>query len=79
MPVLILTADLAEGLLPTIVSRCEVLRLRPLSLEAVEAFLETHGAEPGKAHLLSHISGGRPGFALRLLQDPLHLHFAMKE
>src|SRR5512135_3591533 len=31
--VLILTADQAEGLLPTIASRCEVLRLRPLPLK----------------------------------------------
>ncbi len=73
--VLILTADQAEGLLPTIVSRCEVLRLQPLSLKVVEELLESHGAEPGKASLLSHISGGRPGFALRLLQDPDALGF----
>ena len=31
--VLLLTADSAESLLPTIVSRCEVLRLRPMPLE----------------------------------------------
>ena len=31
--ILLLTAESAESLLPTIVSRCEVLRLRPLPLE----------------------------------------------
>ncbi|MBA4379780.1 MAG: DNA polymerase III subunit delta', partial [Anaerolinea sp.] len=31
--ILLLTADNAEQLLPTIVSRCEVMRLRPLSVE----------------------------------------------
>ena len=73
--VLILTADQAEGLLPTIVSRCEVLRLRPLPLKDVESFLEAHDAEPAKARLLSHISNGRPGYALRLLQDQDALAF----
>ncbi len=33
--VLLLTADTAENLLPTIVSRCELLRLRPLAVDAL--------------------------------------------
>jgi DNA polymerase III subunit delta' len=41
--VLILTADNPEQLLPTIVSRCEVLRLRPLSIEEVKSDLEGRG------------------------------------
>jgi DNA polymerase-3 subunit delta' len=68
--VLILTADQVEGLLPTISSRCEVLRLRPLSLETVESFLRQHGADEQQSRLISHISGGRPGTAMRLLKDP---------
>ena len=68
--VLILTADQAEGLLPTIASRCEVLRLRPLPLEGVEAFLKQHGADDQQSRLIAHVSGGRPGYALRLLQNP---------
>jgi len=68
--VLILTADQVEGLLPTISSRCEVLRLRPLSLEAMESFLRQHGADEQQSRLISHISGGRPGTAMRLLKDP---------
>ena len=73
--VLILTADQAEGLLPTISSRCEVLRLRPLSLEAVESFLQQHGADDQQSRLIAHVSGGRPGYALRLLQNPSALSF----
>ena len=73
--VLILTADNPEGLLPTIVSRCEVLRLRPLPLEIVESFLKERGADEDSARLISHVSGGRPGYALRLLQDPNVLTF----
>ena len=85
--VLILTADNPEQLLPTIVSRCEVLRLRPLPVEQVEAFIEERiaaarakGGElpPGAAAgapLIAHISGGRPGYAVRLLEDPAALAF----
>ena len=73
--VLVLTADSPEQLLPTILSRCEVLRLRPLPVERVEAYLQEHGAEPATARLLAHISGGRPGYALRLMQDQEALDF----
>jgi DNA polymerase-3 subunit delta' len=67
--VLILTADNPEQLLPTIVSRCEVIRLRPLRVEEVQRELETRGLEAGKAKLIAHISGGRFGYALSLLED----------
>ncbi|MCQ3938174.1 MAG: DNA polymerase III subunit delta' [Chloroflexi bacterium] len=67
--VLLLTADNPEQLLPTIVSRCEILRLRPLPIEAVSADLIQRGVEEDRARLLAHISGGRPGFARRLAED----------
>ena len=67
--VLILTADNPEQLLPTIVSRCEVLRLRPLNIEAVQKELENRGLEIGQAKLIAHISGGRFGYALRLIEN----------
>jgi DNA polymerase-3 subunit delta' len=72
---LLLTADNAEQLFPTIVSRCEILRLRPLTVEAVAEFLVTKGVETEKARLLGHLSGGRPGYALRLSQDEKALAF----
>ena len=71
--VLILTADNPEQLLPTILSRCEVLRLRPLKIEDVKKDLESRGVESGRAKLIAHISGGRPGYARRLVQDDLLL------
>ena len=71
--VLILTADQAEGLLPTIASRCEVLRLRPAPLEALEDFLKQHGADDQQSHLIAHISEGRAGHALWLYQNPSEL------
>ncbi len=67
--VLILTADNPEQLLPTIVSRCEVLRLRPLSVEEVQRELENRGLENRRAKLIAHISGGRMGYALRLIEN----------
>jgi DNA polymerase-3 subunit delta' len=68
--VLILTADNPEQLLPTIVSRCEVLRLRPLEIEKVKRELENRGIESSRAKSIAHISGGRFGYALRLVEDP---------
>jgi DNA polymerase-3 subunit delta' len=76
--VLILTADTPEQLLPTITSRCEILRLRPLPVETVEAYLKDRGADETTSHLLAHVSGGRPGYALRLMQDKDALEFRTK-
>ncbi|MBL8098918.1 MAG: DNA polymerase III subunit delta' [Anaerolineales bacterium] len=67
--VLILTAESPEQLLPTINSRCEILRLRPLPIEAVTSDLMQKGIEEEQARLLAHISGGRPGFARKLVDD----------
>jgi len=67
--VLILTADNPEQLLPTIVSRCEVLRLSPLRVEEVQKELGIRGLDSGRAKLIAHISGGRFGYALRLLEN----------
>ena len=65
--VLILTADNPEQLLPTIISRCEVLRLRPLRIEQVQEALEEKGYETSQSKWIAHISGGRFGTALRLI------------
>jgi DNA polymerase-3 subunit delta' len=69
--VLMLTALDSESLLPTIVSRCEVIRLRPLPLsDLIMGLQKRWGIDPDSALLLSHISGGRPGYALYLHEDP---------
>jgi DNA polymerase III subunit delta' len=67
--ILLLTADTPEQLLPTINSRCEILRLRPLPLETIVVDLLERGLDEDRARLLAHISGGRPGFARRLVED----------
>jgi DNA polymerase-3 subunit delta' len=72
--VILLTAENAERLLPTIVSRCEILRLRPLPVDQVYQGLKDRWELPeDQARLLAHVSGGRPGYALGLYQEPDHL------
>ena len=71
--ILLVTADMPEGLLPTIVSRCEIMRLRPLPLEQASACLQERGLPQAEARLLSHLSGGRLGYALRLQANPAEL------
>lgn len=67
----LLTAQSAESLLPTIVSRCEVIRLRPLSVEETSKGLQEIKHIPQEqAQKLAHISGGRPGYAIRLFEHP---------
>ncbi len=73
--ILILTADSPEGLLPTITSRCETLRLRPLPVDVIETYLQLHGAGSEQAHLIAHVSSGRPGYARQLLKDESALEF----
>jgi DNA polymerase III subunit delta' len=69
--ILLLTADAPETLLPTVVSRCEVLRLRPMPLPELEKFLqEKHTIPPDQARLYAHLAGGRPGYAIQLAEDP---------
>jgi DNA polymerase-3 subunit delta' len=71
--VLILTADNPEQLLPTIVSRCEILRLRSSSIEEIIIDMESKGLDSDKAKLIAHISSGRPGYARRLIEDEVLL------
>jgi DNA polymerase-3 subunit delta' len=69
--IVILTARSTENLLPTIASRCEVLRLRPLSIEETSLGLQSLKNVPQDiADRMAHYSAGRPGYAIRLLEQP---------
>src|SRR6185436_8446045 len=49
---------------------------RPLPVESVTEFLQTRGVDEAEhARLLAHLSGGRPGYALRLSGDQKTLAF----
>lgn len=67
--VIVLIAPQAGSLLPTIVSRCQTLALRPVASAEIEQALRARGAEPDKARLLARLARGRPGWALRALTD----------
>ena len=69
--ILVVTAESPEVLLPTIVSRCEVLRLRPLPLNLIEkAMQEKWSCPEQQARFLAHLSGGRPGVAYQYFSQP---------
>lgn len=68
--ILILTAASTESLLPTIVSRCQVVPMYPLPLAQVEGALQDRfGCDQKQAHLLACLSNGRIGWAIRVAQD----------
>jgi DNA polymerase-3 subunit delta' len=76
--ILILTADSPEQLPATISSRCEVLRLRPSPIESLEKWLLDRKVGKEDARLLAHISAGRPGAALRWLENEAALEARRK-
>lgn len=75
---LLLTARQAEDLLPTILSRCEVLGLRPVPRAEVERALMERGVEAARAQVVAAVAGGRPGEAIHLAADPDRLHERQK-
>lgn len=68
--VLVLTTADASLLLPTVVSRCQHLRLRPVPWATVVAECTAAGAPPDAAERLATLAGGRLGWALRALREP---------
>ncbi len=69
--VLILLAGSGENVLPTITSRCQTLRLRPVPVAALRALLlARYGADEQQASLLARLSGGRAGWAVLAAQNP---------
>lgn len=62
---LILVSHSSKPILPTIRSRCQVLRLYPLSDEDTKTVLSTHD---GNSELAMDLAPGRPGYGLELSQ-----------
>ncbi len=64
---LLLAAE-ERQLLPTIISRCQRLELKPLSLMQVQKILTSfYNVDPDKAEFLAHLSRGCPGWAISAL------------
>jgi len=67
---LILVASRTEGLVETVLSRCQIVRFRPLPTDTVEGILVAkHEVEPVRARVLARLSGGSPGRALRYQEN----------
>ncbi len=72
--VLLITANSADSLLPTIISRCQPLHLRPVAIDTVRQALEWQfEAQQDIARTLAQISGGRIGWAICALEDTSQL------
>ena len=72
--VLILTTTDPGRLLSTIVSRCQILALRPLARQVIVEALQTQWQAPAEqAELLGQLAAGRLGWAVRALQDETFL------
>jgi len=63
---------------PTVVSRCQRVFFHPVPAPEIETLLIATGVEARRGRLLSELSGGRPGWAMRRASDEsvIDLHHA---
>lgn len=70
--IIILLAENTKALLHTIVSRSQIVKFFPLKLkEAEDILVKEYSFSRDDAHILSHLSGGRLGLALKFKEDDL--------
>ncbi len=68
--ILLITADAVENLLPTISSRCEIIRLRPIPISEMELLLKDKWKlDQQTAKELAHLTSGRIGLAKTYMSD----------
>ena len=75
--IIILVANNKESLLPTIRSRCEIIKFTPIPFLEVKNHLINQGVEPNRANLLSSFSRGSMKKALELASS--NEFYEMKE
>lgn len=68
--VLALITPNQDSLLPTIISRCQVMALRPVADKDIAQALVGRGAEAARAAELARYARGRVGWAIRAHEDP---------
>lgn len=73
--VFFLLCESTGGILPTVLSRCRVISLRPLSDRAMSARLAAHGIPEEQAQRVITLAQGSVGRALELLADQERLAF----
>ena len=69
--IIILLTENADALLPTIRSRCQLVRFAPLSSESIKLLLENTGIEGSAAALLAQMADGSMQRALELDNETL--------
>src|SRR5713226_1623560 len=67
--VLVLTTAYPDHLLPTCLSRCQLIALSPVGRPAMAGFLSARQIDGPEADALVGLAHGRPGWALRALTD----------
>jgi len=68
---IVLTSPTAEALSQTVVSRCQLLELRPVEPQVIESkLIEQFKADEAHAQLLSRLARGSPGWAIDAINDP---------
>jgi DNA polymerase-3 subunit delta' len=73
--VVILTAQSENFILPTIVSRCQILKLLSVSQKEIEEFLIAQGANWQEARKLSKLSNGKPELAFKFYKNSEKVEF----
>jgi DNA polymerase III subunit delta' len=69
--VLLLTTTEPENLLPTLLSRCQIVPMQPLAADMIVDALSTRWSVPAeRAHVLAGLASGRLGWAVRAHDDP---------
>ena len=69
--VLVLVSSQSKQLLPTIASRCQEFQFLPHSRETIKKGLASKKSAPSIAELITEISGGRLGWAIKIVESGL--------
>ena len=67
--VLVLTTAYPDHLLPTCLSRCQVIGMSPIGRPALVGFIASRQVDSEEAETVASLAHGRPGWAIRALAD----------
>ena len=68
--ILILISNNMRNILPTIISRCRILKFQDLTQDRIEEFLLSRKVSPRNAKLFSRLSNGDVSLAIKYSEDP---------
>src|SRR5256714_12195550 len=67
--VLVLTTAYPDHLLPTCLSRCQLVAVSPVGRSTLAGFIASRSGTPEEAEALAGLAHGRPGWAVRAMLD----------